>query len=115
MLGLESVLAPGQGAGRRGADHPGAALPGQPRDRVLVPRRLGNLEHHLVALKLAGEIGGVMMMEQMMTMTMIVDGDNDHEDDDNLNDPDDDGDDNHVDDDPYDQDDDQNDLMRLVG
>ena len=43
----------------------------------LVPGRLRNLEHHLVALKLAGEIVGVMMMEQMMTMTMIVDGDND--------------------------------------
>ena len=43
----------------------------------LVPGRLCNLEHHLVALKLAGEIVGVMMMEQMMTMTMIVDGDND--------------------------------------
>ena len=70
----------------------------------LVPGRLRNLEHHLVALELAGEIVGEMVMEQMMTVTMIVDGDNDHEDDDNLNDPDDD---NHVDDDPYYQDDDQ--------
>ena len=75
----------------------------------LVPGRLCNLEHHLVALKLAGEIVGVMMMEQMMTMTMIVDGDNDHEDDDNL----DmimaiivDGDDNHEDDDSDDHDND---------
>ena len=59
MLGLESVLAPGQGAGHRGADHPGAALPGQPRDRVLVPRRLGNLEHHLVALQLARQASRV--------------------------------------------------------
>ena len=47
----------------------------------LVPGRLCNLEHHLVALKLAGEIVGVMMMEQMMTMTMIVDGEDNHRDD----------------------------------
>ena len=47
----------------------------------LVPGRLCNLEHHLVALELAGEIVGVMMMEQMMTMTMIVDGEDNHEDD----------------------------------
>ena len=37
----------------------------------LVPGRLCNLEHHLVALELAGEIGGVMMMEQTMIMTMV--------------------------------------------
>ena len=49
----------------------------------LVPGRLRNLEHHLVALELAGEIGsGMMMMEQAMIMTMIVDGEDNHEDDD---------------------------------
>ena len=52
-------------------------------ENYLVPGRLRNLEHHLVALELAGEIGsGMMMMEQAMIMTMIVDGEDNHEDDD---------------------------------
>ena len=58
MLGLQDMLPPGQ-ADHRGADHPGAALPGQPRDRVLVARRLRDLEHHLVPLQLAGQAGWV--------------------------------------------------------
>ena len=36
-------------------DHPGAALPGQRDQRVLVPRRLRDLQHHLVALQLRGD------------------------------------------------------------
>ena len=31
--------------------HPGAALPGQSHDRVLVPGGFGNFQHHLVSLK----------------------------------------------------------------
>ena len=49
-----------------------------------------------------------------MIITMILDGDNDHGDE-NLNEQVDDGDDNHVDDDPDDQDDDHDNMARLVG
>ena len=38
-------------------DHPGAALPGQGHQAVLVSGRLGYLEHHLVPLELGGDGG----------------------------------------------------------
>ena len=59
----------------------------------------------------------VMIIARTMTVmiiTMILDGDNDHGDE-NLNEQVDDGDDNHVDDDPDDQDDDHDKMARLVG
>ena len=38
-------------------DHPGAALPGERHEAVLVPGWLGDLKHHLVALELARDAG----------------------------------------------------------
>ena len=58
VLRLQGVL-PARQAHHGGAHHPGAALPGEARDRVLVPRRLGDLQHHLVPLQLAGQAGRV--------------------------------------------------------
>ena len=54
---LEGVGAEGQAGG--GRDHPGAVLPRQGGDVVLVPGRLGDLQHHLVPLQLAGQAGRV--------------------------------------------------------